>query len=82
MVCPGYVKTNIGQNALTASGAPKGTDAEEKGISPDECAEAIADAIAAEKLETYVGGWEVLAAYMKRLLPTLFYRLLPQYSER
>ncbi len=82
MVCPGYVKTNIAQNALTETGTPKGDEGVARGISPEECAEAVAEAIEAEKLETYVGGWEVFAAYMKRLVPTLFYRLLRRYSER
>lgn len=79
-VCPGYVHTNIAQNALTETGEPMGEDGKAKGISPEACAEAIADAIEAEKIEVYVGGWkEVFATYLKRLMPSLFYGLLPRY---
>lgn len=79
MVCPGFVKTNVAPNALTETGDRKGDDAEVKGISPEECAQAIADAIESEKAETYVGGWEVFGVYLKRLVPGLFRRLLPRF---
>lgn len=79
MACPGYVKTNVAQNALTETGDPKGEEAEERGISPEKCAQAIADAIDSEKEEMYVGGWEVLAVYLKRFMPNLFRRFLPRY---
>ncbi len=80
MVCPGFVRTNVSANSLTSKGRPLGHAAEEKGIPPEECATVIADAIEEEKPEAYVGGWELLAVYLKRFFPALFRRLLPQYS--
>lgn len=80
MVCPGFVRTNVSANSLTSEGRPLGHAAQEKGIPPGECATAIADAIEEDRAESYVGGWETLAVYIKRFFPTLFRRYLPRYS--
>jgi short-subunit dehydrogenase len=82
LVCPGFVQTNVGHNALTSDGQPLGevTDVDEVGIPPARCADAIADAIEAERDEVYVGGWEVAGVYLKRLSPTLFNRLIRQMN--
>jgi short-subunit dehydrogenase len=80
LVCPGFVRTNVVSNALTGDGTPTGAASDEKGIPPEDCAEAIADAIVQEKAETYVGGWEVMGVYAKRFVPDLFRRLLPRFD--
>lgn len=80
LVCPGFVRTNVVANALTADGSPTGDEAEEKGIPPEECAEAIADALRRETAERYVGGWETLAVYAKRFVPGLFRRVIQRYD--
>jgi short-subunit dehydrogenase len=79
MACPGFVKTNVASNALYPDGTPLGDEAEEKGISPERCATAIANAIERETAEFTVGGWETVAVYAKRFVPGLFRRMIRQY---
>ena len=79
LACPGFVKTNVVSNALYPDGTPLGEEAEEKGIPPRQCATAIADAIEQETPEFTVGGWETMAAHLKRFLPGLFRRMIRQY---
>lgn len=69
LVCPGFVRTNVAKNALTADGQPMGTEGQRKGIAPKRCATAIADAIERETGETYVRGWETIGVYAKRFSP-------------
>jgi len=79
LACPGFVKTNVASNALYPDGTPLGEGAEEKGIAPERCASAIADAIERETPEFTVGGWETMAVYLKRFVPSLFRRMIRQY---
>ena len=78
LICPGYVRTNVTYNALTGDGTPHGTmsDSIRNGIAPEECATAIIRAVHEERDEVYIGGVETYAVYLKRLLPTLFNRLI------
>lgn len=80
LVCPGFVRTNVASNALTADGEPMGPEGREKGIPPKQCANGIADAIEKDKAESYVGGWEVIGVYVKRFFPSLFRRFIRQYD--
>ncbi|MFO8098961.1 MAG: SDR family oxidoreductase [Salinibacter sp.] len=80
LVCPGFVKTNVNSNALRPDGTSLGAAAEEKGMSPDRCAAAIADAIENDTAECTVGGWETMGVYVKRMLPGLFRRLIRRYD--
>ncbi|PSQ87424.1 MAG: short-chain dehydrogenase, partial [Bacteroidetes bacterium QS_4_64_154] len=79
LACPGFVKTNVVSNALYPDGTPLGEEAGEKGIPPRQCATAIADAIEQGTPEFTVGGWETMAAHLKRFLPGLFRRMIRQY---
>ncbi|WEK18997.1 MAG: SDR family oxidoreductase [Candidatus Pedobacter colombiensis] len=78
LICPGFVKTNVTLNALTANGAPYGINdhGPETGISPEECAKQIVSAINANKEEVYIGGKEVKAVLFKRLFPLRFSKYL------
>jgi len=60
-------------------GTPLGEEAKEKGIPPERCATAIADAIEQETPEFTVGSWEAIAVYLKRFVPGLFRRMIRQY---
>ncbi|MFP4228725.1 MAG: SDR family oxidoreductase [Salinivenus sp.] len=80
VVCPGFVQTNVNANALRPDGTSRGEEAEEKGIPPEQCATAIADAIENETAECTVGGWETLGVYVKRFFPGLFRRFIRQYD--
>lgn len=78
LVCPGYVSTNVSLNALTGDGSKyaKMDAAQAKGISADECAAKTLNAIARGKEEVVIGGMEVLAVYAKRLLPSLYSKVI------
>lgn len=78
IVCPGFIKTNVTYNALTADGSRQNTmdDAQANGMSANECAEGIVKAIIAGKHEIYIGGKEKYGVLLKRLFPGLFSRII------
>ena len=78
LVCPGYVRSRVSENALTASGAPQGRNdrPSRRGITCERCARAIARAIERERDEVHVGGTEVAGIWLQRLLPALLRRLV------
>jgi dehydrogenase/reductase SDR family member 7B len=78
LVCPGFIRTSISENALTADGKPQGSmdDATDKGMHPDVLARKILHAIEAEREEVYFGGKEVLAVYLKRFFPSILSKMM------
>ncbi|MNJ91559.1 putative oxidoreductase SadH [compost metagenome] len=78
LICPGFVKTNVTLNALTATGAPYGINDHgvETGITPEECAKQIIKAVNTNKEEVYIGGKEVKAILFKRFFPLRFSKYL------
>jgi short-subunit dehydrogenase len=78
LICPGFVKTAISVNALTADGSKHGKmdQTQEKGISAEKCAAKTLDAIARGKDEVLIGGVEVLAVYAKRFLPWVYSQVI------
>lgn len=78
LVCPGYVKTKVSDNALGPGGEKHGTmDAtHQRGISAERCAAAIVRGLVREREEIYVGGFEVMGIYLKRFAPWLFSRVV------
>jgi short-subunit dehydrogenase len=69
---PGYVKTNVSKNALTADGSKQNTmdKATENGLLPAKFAEKMIKAIANKKQEVVIGGVkEKFAVYIKRYFP-------------
>lgn len=74
MVCPGFIKTNVTLNALTASGTPQGTmdEAQATGMLPETCAQLIVNAVKLKKEEVYIGGKEVKGVWLKRFFPLKF----------
>ena len=83
IAAPGFVKTKVSINALTADGTSLGSmdDAQAKGISAETCAQKTIRAIAKNKREVYIGR-ESYAAYVKRYLPGLFARLVKKAKVR
>jgi short-subunit dehydrogenase len=72
LVCPGFVKTNISINALTADGSAQGKmdGATGKGLDPDDLAKKIVRDVYRGKREVaYSGAREMLALYLKRFFP-------------
>ena len=74
IICPGFIKTQVSVNALTASGQTQGTmdDAQANGMSAEKCASEIVKAITAKKEEVYIGGKETKAIFLKRFFPAFF----------
>lgn len=74
IVCPGYIKTNISLNALTANGEPhaKMDNNQENGMLATDCAKEIVDAVKKNKEEVYIGGKEIRGVIFKRLFPLRF----------
>ncbi len=78
LACPGFIKTKVTINALVADGSAQGTmdDAQENGMSAQECAEKIIKAIEQKKDEVYIGGKEVKGVLLKRFFPKYFAKLI------
>ncbi len=78
VVCPGFVRTNMSVNALTADGSPHGAmdPRTARGMDPRQCAERILQAVARRKNESYVCGKEILMLYLSRCLPGAYGRLV------
>lgn len=84
MICPGFIRTQVSINALTADGSPLGEmdEAQEKGMNPEQCAKEMYDAILSQKEEVYIGGKETLAVYLKRFFPGIFSKILQKVKVR
>lgn len=82
MVCPGRIKTNVSLNALDKTGNSYGKmdKGQDKGMSPERCARKIMKAIRKNKLEVYVGSFDILMVYLKRYFPFIFRILLTKVS--
>ena len=78
MVCPGFVKTNISVNSVTADGSKHNEmdDAQDQGMLASECAHKILNAVLKDKHEVYLGGKEILAIYFKRFFPRILHKIL------
>ena len=77
MVSPGFVRTAISLNALTADGSPQGTmdDATDQGISAERCATTILRGIDRNKALVTPGKKEVLGYWLSRFAPGILRRV-------
>ena len=82
LVFPGFVHTNISQNALSGDGQKhaKLDNNQKGGISAEKCARDIIRGIKKDKYEIISGGSEKWGILLKRLFPKLFYRILLKKS--
>ncbi len=78
IMCPGFVKTNVSVNSVTANGGIYGVMDEHQanGISAKACAVEMLRAIGKGKEEVLIGGKERVAVYIKRLFPGYFSRMI------
>ncbi|MCD8352467.1 MAG: SDR family oxidoreductase [Planctomycetaceae bacterium] len=78
LLVPGWVRTEISEQALEADGKHHGSmDAgQENGITSEECAKRCVPAIVAGRAEQLVGGIECGGVYLNRFWPGLFKRFL------
>lgn len=74
----GLVKTNIALNALMGDGTRSGKDQESiaRGITPEQCARDMVQAVAANRREVFVGGIEGCSVFVKRFFPGLHASLI------
>jgi len=84
MICPGFIKTDVSKNALTADGTPLNEmdKAQENGMSAEACAKEIFNALKRKKEEVYIGGKETMGIYLKRFVPTIFTKILRKSEVR
>ncbi len=84
MICPGFIRTNVSVNAITADGSSLGEmdQAQVNGMSPERCADEIFSAIIRKKEEVYIGGKETMALYIKRFFPTILSRIIRKAKVR
>ncbi len=74
LVCPGYVRTNLSQHALTGDGSAHGQldSTQAKGLDPALLADRVLQAIERGEDEILVGGKEVIGVYLNRFVPALY----------
>lgn len=84
LICPGFIKTQVSVNALTSDGSPLNLmdDAQANGMSPEECAKQIFQAITKQKREVLIGGKETMGVYLKRFFPGIFAKFLTKAKVR
>ncbi len=78
IICPGYILTQISNNALIGDGSPQNKldDAQANGMAAEAFAKKALKAIEKKKNETYIGKKEVLGVYLKRFFPRLFSQIV------
>ncbi|RKD12887.1 short-chain dehydrogenase [Pelobium manganitolerans] len=78
IICPGFVKTNVTINSLTAQGEKHNhmDEGQENGISATQCAHEILKSVAKNKEETLIGGKETYGVYLKRFFPGYFSKMI------
>lgn len=78
MVMPGFVRTRVSINALTADGSTHGKmdEYQAKGMSAALCAERIVQAMQQGKDEVIIAGREGWAIYLKRWFPWLYRQII------
>lgn len=82
LICPGFVRTNVAKNSLTADGTPQNEDDIKtlNGLEPKLVAKKTIKAIEQKKFEVAIGGKEVQGVYLKRFFPKLLHRLVLKSS--
>ncbi|MBT8306314.1 MAG: SDR family oxidoreductase [Maribacter sp.] len=78
LICPGFVKTNVAKNALTADGSLQVKDdvATQNGLVARVFSRKMIRAIERKKFEAYIGKGEVKGIYLKRFFPKLLHRIV------
>lgn len=85
IIAPGFVKTAISINALTADGTPLNQmdEGQAKGISAEKCANDIIRGIEKNKNLVLTGGFkEILGVYLKRFFPGIFAKMIRKLKVR
>jgi len=82
IACPDRVRTNISVNAIDSTGKAHGRmdERQDKGITADQCAHEIIRAVKKDKIVVLIGGFERVSVYLKRYIPSLFYKMILKAS--
>ncbi len=78
LILPGYIRTNISFNAVTADGSPqnKMDDKQANGLLPEVFAKKALRGIKRGKHEILIGRTELMGIYLKRFFPKLLARII------
>jgi dehydrogenase/reductase SDR family protein 7B len=78
LLCPGKINTLISTNALLGDGEKHSImdHNQETGMPVKECVEQILKAVSKKKREVLIGNKEILAVYIKRFFPNLFWKII------
>jgi len=84
LLCPGFIRTDISQHALTADGSElrEMDDRTDKGMLPEVMAQKATRKIIAGRREAAIGGTELLALWLKRLSPGILARVIAKARVR
>lgn len=82
IACPGKINTQISVNALNSSGQKHGEmdHNQATGMSAEECARQLVNAVSKKKKEVLIGNKEIKAVTLKRFLPGLFWKVIRKQS--
>ena len=77
IICPGRIRTNISYHALDKKGKEHGKmdEGQEKGMPAIKSAKKIIKGLENGKKEILVGGKELIMVYLKRFVPSLFFKI-------
>ena len=78
ILCPGKINTPISTNALRGDGMIHNImdHNQETGMPVEDCVQQILKAVSKKKREVLIGNKEILAVYIKRLFPNLFWKII------
>ena len=82
IVAPGRINTDISLNAITYNGSKYGKldQGQANGISAEKLAHKTLKAVSKKKVELIVGGYETIMLYMRRIIPSLFFKIVKKVS--
>lgn len=82
IACPGKINTQISTNALNSTGEKHGKmdHNQSTGMSAEECARQLLNALEKKKKEVLIGNKEIKAVTLKRFLPKVFWRVIKKQS--
>jgi dehydrogenase/reductase SDR family protein 7B len=86
ILTPGYIRTNISLNAITADGSKLGIVGKNinDGLAPEKAASQILRVIAAGKFESYIGrfGMEKMALWINRIFPSFVIKRASKFAPK
>ncbi len=80
---PGFINTDVSTKLLKEDGTPYGikSDAQEKGMSANDCAKGIVKAIKNNRDHKYIGNYEIFSVYVKQFFPKMFFKLMRKMTK-